>query len=324
MAFDVVCLRPEKDFLQVGVTPPTVPSITYRAPDDPELKALLADAKAVVIPAVGPKLSPDLFEGSSVKLVQVTGAGVDRLDGAAMKRLGIAVANVAGGSNTALAEYTVSLALVLMRRFAWADAEIKKGNYVDYRKQMISENLTGLEDMTIGVVGLGSIGLAVATAFHRMGSSIVYYDPALKNATDADQISALSLPLEDVLKLSDVVTLHVPLIPETEGLIGDPELSTMKPGATLIHASRGGVVDEMALAQHLISGHIGGAAVDVYSSEPPEADNPLFSLKGDAAQRIIFTPHIAGVTRQAWAKLFQIAWDNVERVLTGNDPINRV
>jgi D-3-phosphoglycerate dehydrogenase/(S)-sulfolactate dehydrogenase len=86
MAFDVVCLRPEKDFLQVGVAPPTVPSITYRALDDPELKALLAEAKAVIIPAVGPKLSPDLFEGSSVKLVQVTGAGVDRLDDDAMKR----------------------------------------------------------------------------------------------------------------------------------------------------------------------------------------------------------------------------------------------
>jgi phosphoglycerate dehydrogenase-like enzyme len=324
MAFDVVCLRPEKDFLQVGVTPPTVPSITYRAPDDPELKTLLADAKVVVIPAVGPKLSPDLFEGSSVKLVQVTGAGVDRLDGTAMKRLGIDIANVAGGSNTALAEYTVSLALVLMRRFSWADAEIKKGNYVDFRKQMISENLTGLEDMTVGVIGLGSIGLAVATAFHRMGSTIVYYDPILKDSTEADQISALGLPLEDVLKLSDVVTLHVPLIPETEGLIGDAELSAMNPGSVLIHAARGGVVDEMALAQHLTTGHIGGAAVDVYSSEPPEADNPLFSLKEEAAQRVIFTPHIAGVTRQAWAKLFQIAWDNVERVLSGNDPINRV
>jgi phosphoglycerate dehydrogenase-like enzyme len=98
----------------------------------------------------------------------------------------------------------------------------------------------------------------------------------------------------------------------------------MKPGSILIHAARGGVVDEMALAQHLTTGHIGGAAVDVYSSEPPEADNPLFSLNGDAAQRVIFTPHIAGVTRQAWAKLFQVAWDNVERVLAGNDPINRV
>ncbi len=324
MTFDVVCLRPEKDFLQVGVTPPTAPSITYRAPDDPELKSLFADAKAVVIPAVGPKLSSDLFEGSSVKLVQVTGAGVDRLGGAAMKRLGISIANVAGGSNTALAEYAVSLALVLMRRFVWADAEIKKGNYVDFRKQMISENLTGLEDMTVGVVGLGSIGLAVATAFHRMGSKIVYYDPALKDPTDADQISALALPLKDVLKLSDVVTLHVPLIPETKGLIGDLQFSAMKLGAILIHAARGGVVDEMALAQHLTTGHIGGAAVDVYSSEPPEPDNPLFSLKGDAAQRVIFTPHIAGVTRQAWAKLFQIAWDNVERVLAGDDPINRV
>ena len=189
---------------------------------------------------------------------------------------------------------------------------------------MISNNHTGLEEMTVGIVGLGSIGLAVATAFHRMGSTIVYYDPAPSDTTYADQIGALSLPLEGVLKMSDVVSLRVPLIPETVGLIGDAQLASMKLGSILIHAARGGVVDEIALSQHLTTGHLGGAAVDVYSSEPPEADNPLFSLKGEAAQRVLFTPHIAGVTRQAWAKLFQIAWDNVERVLSGNDPINQV
>jgi phosphoglycerate dehydrogenase-like enzyme len=98
----------------------------------------------------------------------------------------------------------------------------------------------------------------------------------------------------------------------------------MKAGAVLINAARGGVVDEAALAAQLRSGHLGGAAVDVYSTEPPAPDNPLFSLGGEAASRLILTPHIAGVTRQSFANLFRAAWDNVERVLRGESPLNRV
>ena len=119
--------------------------------------------------------------------------------------------------------------------------------------------------------------------------------------------------------------MHVPLLPATQNLIGDRELARMKPGAVLIQASRGGIVDEAALAAHLASGHLGGAAVDVYSTEPPAADNPLLKLAGEAARRLLLTPHIAGVTRQASAFLFRSAWQNVERVLIQNQPpLNRV
>jgi lactate dehydrogenase-like 2-hydroxyacid dehydrogenase len=113
--------------------------------------------------------------------------------------------------------------------------------------------------------------------------------------------------------------------PETSGLIGAAQLAALKPGAILIQASRGGIVDETALAGALESGHLGGAAVDVYSSEPPSLDNPLLKLSGEAAQRLLLTPHIAGVTRQASAFLFRTAWENVERVLLrGEAPLNRV
>jgi phosphoglycerate dehydrogenase-like enzyme len=122
-----------------------------------------------------------------------------------------------------------------------------------------------------------------------------------------------------------VVTLHVPLIPTTTGLIGAVQLASMKKGAILIQASRGGVVDETALAASLRAGHLGGVAVDVYSTEPPKPDNPLLTLDGDAAQRLLLTPHVAGVTRQSAAFLFRSAWDNVERVLIkGVPPLHRV
>jgi len=155
MNIDVICLRPEADFTRVGVTPPSALKIAYRKPDDADLPALMKQARAVVMPAVGPKLPAALFEGTALKVVQITGAGVDRLDEAALKKLGIPVANVPGGSNTALAEYTTACASVLLRRFAWADTEIKKGNYIPFRNRMMADNLAGIDGATVGVVGMG-------------------------------------------------------------------------------------------------------------------------------------------------------------------------
>jgi phosphoglycerate dehydrogenase-like enzyme len=169
------------------------------------------------------------------------------------------------------------------------------------------------------------VGFAVAEAFHRFGCRIVYHDPAPRDAQAAAKIGARAVPLEELLRTADVITLHVPLLPQTRSLIGVRQFSLMKPGAVLIQASRGGVVNEDALITHLNSGRLGGAAIDVYATEPPDPDSPLFALEGDAARRVLFTPHIAGVTRQSSAMLFREAWANVERVLVkGEAPLNRV
>jgi phosphoglycerate dehydrogenase-like enzyme len=325
MTVDVVCLRPEADFIRAGVAPPGDLAIAYRKPDDADLPALLRQARALLMPAVGPRLPAALFEGAPLRLVQVTGAGVDRLDEAALRRLGIAVANVPGGSNGALAEYATACALVLLRRLAWADAEIKRGRYAACRSRMLGDNLGGLGGATVGVVGLGTIGLAVARAFRAFGSRIVYHDPAPRDPQAAAALEARPLPLPQLLACADVVTLHVPLLPQTANLIGAAELALMKPDAVLIHAARGGVVDETALAAALAAGRIAGAAIDVYGTEPAAADNPLLQLAGEAAARLLLTPHIAGVTRQASAYLFRCALDNVVRVLVrGEPPLNRV
>jgi len=325
VTYDVICLRPEADFLRAGVTPPATLHIAYRSHDDADTAELVAAAQAVVMAAMGPKLPGSLFERSSMKIVQITGAGVDRLDEAVLKRRGIAVCNVPGGSNAAVADYAVTTASILLRRFAWADREIRAGNYAKFRGRMIADNLSGLDGLVVGVVGLGTIGLAVARAYHQRGCSILYFDPAPRDRAAADAIGARAVPLDELLRASDVVSLHVPLTPATRGMIGKAQLAAMKPGAVLIQAARGGVVDEAALARHLASGRLGGAAVDVYSQEPPAADNPLLALQGDGADRLLFTPHVAGVTRQASAVLFKTAWDNVEAVLTrGAAPLNRV
>jgi len=321
----VLCLRPEADFARVGELPPASLAVSYRKPDDGDVPHIIKSAGALVMPAVGPKLAAVLFEGSKLKLVQVTGAGLDRLDQAALTRLGIPLANVPGGSNSAVAEYAVTTASLLLRRFAWADGEVKRGNYAAFRARMLADNLRGLDGAMVGIVGMGVIGIAVAEAFHKAGCRLCYHDPASPNAAAAAALGAASLTLDELLAKSDVVSLHVPLIPETRGLIGARELACMQSGTVLVQASRGGIVDEAALAAALTSGHLGGAAVDVYPTEPPGADNPLLALTGEAAQRILFTPHIAGVTRQSSAFLFRSSWANVERVLVRNEPaLNRV
>jgi phosphoglycerate dehydrogenase-like enzyme len=321
---DVLCLRPQADFARVDALPPPALAVTYRAPDDADVPGLMRGARALVIPAVGPKLPADLFEGTALKLVQVTGAGLDRLDKAALTRLGIPVANVPGGSNSAVAEYAVTTASLLLRRFAWSDAEIKRGNYADFRARMLGDNLAGLDGLLVGIVGLGVIGMAVAEAFAKVGCRLCYYDPAPVNAEGAKALGATALSFKDLLQQADIVTLHVPLLPATKGLLGRNELASMKKGAILVQASRGGIVDEQALADALRDGALGGAAVDVYSTEPPAPDNPLLSVSGEAGERLLLTPHIAGVTRQSAALLFRSAWQNVELVLIGEgEPLNR-
>ncbi len=325
MSNRVLCLRPEDDFLRVNAAAPKSLEVAYHAATDAQVATLIKSSDALVIPAVGPKLAPDLFEGGKLRLVQVTGAGVDRLDQAALTKLGIPVANVAGGSNSAVAEYVVATASTLLRRIAWADAELKAGNYAKHRARMIADNLSGIDGLQVGLIGFGTIGRAVARAVQGMGAKLCFFDPAPVDAALAASLDARSVTFDELIASCDVVSLHVPLVPATQNLIGAAQLARMKKGAILIQASRGGIVDEAALAASLAAGHLGGAAVDVYSTEPPAADNPLLRVSGEAASRLLLTPHIAGVTRQSSAFLFRSSWQNVERVLMQNEPpLNRV
>lgn len=307
---DVLCLRPKSDFLAVGINPPDALDIAYRAPGDGDVAEIIKAARALVIPAVGPALQGGLFRGTALKLVQVTGAGLDRLDRPVLAEEGIALANVPGGSNAALAEYVVANALSLLRGFHGAGGALRAGEYAAHRRRMVDAVLRGLGGLRVGVVGIGTIGQAVAERCRLMGAEIAYYDPA-----PPDGVAGTPMDLDDLVKEADVVSLHVPFGDATRGLIDARRLGLMKPDAVLINAARGGVVDEAALADALKEGRIAGAAVDVYASEPPDPDNPLLALRGDAAARLILTPHIAGVSLQASQHLFREAWRNVARVL---------
>ena len=186
MSNRVLCLRPEADFTRVDAAAPnSLAGRLSRAGRCARSPALMKSSDALVIPAVGPKLAPELFEGTSLKLVQVTGAGVDRLDQAALTRLGIPVANVAGGSNSAVAEYAVTTASMLLRRFAWADAEIKAGNYAKFRARMVADNLAGIEGLAGRPGRLRHHRPRGGAGVRPHGREVCFFDPAPRGCQGA-------------------------------------------------------------------------------------------------------------------------------------------
>lgn len=308
---EVLCLRPRDDFTRLGVVPPATLSVRYLDPSDAGLGRAMLTADALVIPAVGRPPATSLFEHSAIRLVQVTGAGVDRVNVDDLAALGISLANTPGGSANAVAEYVIAAVSAFLRQLPGCTDAIRAGHYARHRARIISSGLDEIAGLTVGIVGLGAIGQVVAERCLELGAQVIHFDPASPGRVKGSR----RVDMAGLLAGADVVSLHVPLTQSTRHLIGRTELEAMKPEAILVNAARGGVVDEMALARALEQGRIGGAVVDVFSKEPPTMDNPLLSLAGDAALRLILTPHIAGVTRRSWARMFRMAWDNVESFL---------
>ncbi len=321
MSADVLCLRPEADFREVGVQPPADLRIRFAAGPDAVPDEDLATARAVVLASVGPALDRAWADRATrVELVQFTGAGVDRAAAAFTGRPGVVVANVPAANAREVAEYVLLATGNLLRGLALADREIRAGRYREVRGRLTPAGVRSLHSATVGVVGLGQIGLAVARLFRAAGAQVGYSDPAPRDPAAAAELGLGRLDLGGLLAGSDVVTLHVPLMAATRGLIGEAELRQMRPGAILVNASRGGVVDEAALAAALEEGHLGGAVVDVYTQEPPPPQSPLLTLSAGAADRVLYTPHVAGVAYEAARRLYTEAWANVQRVLVGGLP----
>jgi phosphoglycerate dehydrogenase-like enzyme len=252
---------------------------------------------------------PALEAMQRCRLIQQPAVGYDAIDHRAAAELGIPVANAAGYNRDAVADWTVMVILDLTRQASSRDRRMRKGDWpADVRG---SRELGAL---TVGVVGVGNTGGAVVARLRNFGCQLVFTDLAPRSVAGATQ-----LPLEELLEQADVVTVHVPLDTETRGLIGAAALARMKPGAILVNASRGSIVDETALLAALGSGELAAAALDVFEVEPLAEDSPLRRL-----DNVFLSPHVAGVTEEAEARLLQTCGANMRRVLDGLEPFNVV
>jgi D-3-phosphoglycerate dehydrogenase len=233
------------------------------------------------------------------------GVGVDNVDVAAATRAGVTVVNAPTGNTIAAAELTIGLLLGVARRLAAADASMRRGEWA--RSKLTGIELTG---RTFGVVGFGKIGQAVASRARGLHMRVVASDPFL-TADDAERHKVELLELPALLAQADIVSLHVPLTRSTRGLIGAPQLATMRPNAILLNVARGGVVDEQALADALRDGRIAGAAIDVFEREPPTG-SPLLD-----APNALLTPHLGASTAEAQVRVALEAAQAVIDVLDG-------
>jgi phosphoglycerate dehydrogenase-like enzyme len=286
--------------------------VTVPSPPAPDaVREAVADADAVL----GDKRHRHHLDRQTLagmrrcRLVQQPSVGFDVIDHRAAAELGIPVANAAGYNRDAVADWTVMAMLNLVRQGAWADRRMRDGGWPT--PAMRGRELGAL---TVGIVGLGNIGGAVAARLRAFGCRILFADIVPRSLAGATPAS-----LPDLLAEADIVTVHVPLDADTRAFIGDEQLLHMKPGAFLVNASRGPVVDEAALSRALDAGHLGGAALDVYEIEPLAVDSPL-----RAFDNVFLTPHSAGLTDEAEARLLDVCGANLRRVLDGLEPFNVV
>ena len=255
---------------------------------------------------------------SRARIIQKIGAGVDKVDLNAASSAGLLVAKTSGANNASCAELTIALILATMRRLPQAHNSAVRGRW---EKWAVREGTQELRGKRVAIVGLGSIGRSVARLVSAFGAECVYYQRTRLSPEIEREINATYLPLREALRACDVLTLHLPLTPATRGLIGEDELSLMRPTSILINTARGEIVDERALHQALLDHAIFGAGLDVFAHEPLRKDEPLLSL-----DNVVLTPHIGGVTADSRKRLISHALTNITTVLNGGhlDPADVV
>lgn len=278
--------------------------------NEAQIHRYLPEADAML--AGGESLSASLLANAPrLRVIARTGVGYDAVDLPTAHAQGIVVTITPGVNHGSVAEQTFALLLALSRQVIPNDREIREGGWSRALVRPIRES-------TFGILGLGRIGRAVATRARAFEMTVIAHDDQPPGAFEQEHgIERASL--ESVLARSDILSLHLPLTPETQGLIRRDTLAKMKPGAILLNTARGGLVVERDLRDALASGHLAGAGLDVLQNEPPMPGNPLLDLPN-----VVFSPHIGGIDARAMADMALMAADGIVSLYQGRWPEGRV
>lgn len=279
----------------------------WQRPD--ALAATLAQARALVVRNKTQVRGRVLDAATRLEAVGRLGVGLDNIDVAACEARGIKVLPARGANASAVAEYAIGAALTLLRGVFAATPRLTSGEWP--REQLIGRQVEGKQ---LGLLGFGSIGQVTAEKARALGMKIAAHDPAIAADAPCWQGGARRMSLDELLATSDILSLHLPLVDATRGLIGADALRRMKRGAILVNTARGGIVDEAALAAALREGRLSGAALDVFETEP--IDTATGALFADL-DNVILTPHVAGVTEESNARVSDVTARNVLDALSG-------
>jgi len=270
-----------------------------------ELRDIVGGYEALIVRSAVDVDAALIAAGTNLQVIGRAGVGVDNVDLDAATRAGITVVNAPTGNTIAAAEHTIALLLALARNVPAADASLRRGEWSRSKLQGVQ-----LRGRTLGIIGLGKIGMAVAERARGFGMTLLGSDPFV-TAEQASLRGVELVPLEKLLERSDAITVHVPLSRGTTSLIDAAALARMKPGAFVLNVARGGIVDEAALADALRQGRIGGAGIDVFENEPPSG-SPLLD-----APRTVLTPHLGASTVEAQVAVAEEIAEQVLDVLDG-------
>ncbi|USG99490.1 D-2-hydroxyacid dehydrogenase [Thermococcus argininiproducens] len=275
-------------------------------PNQDRLKDLVKDVSGIIVRSK-PKVTKEIIDAApNLKVIARAGVGLDNVDVEYAKSKGIEVVNSPGASSRSVAELAVALMFNVARKVAFADRKMREGIWA--KKQSMGFELEG---KTLGIIGFGRIGYNVGKIAKTIGMNILLYD-VYKNYERAKEIGAEFVELEYLLKNSDVITIHVPLLESTYHLINEEKLKLMKPTAVLINTSRGPIIDTNALVKALEEGWIAGAGLDVFEEEPLPKDHPLTRF-----DNVVLTPHIGASTVEAQARAGIEVAEKVVKILKG-------
>ena len=277
-----------------------------------EYKSAIAEAEYLV-GFVDMLIKEDLYKAApKLKLIQLLSAGYDRADIAVARRARVPVCNNGGANSVAVSEHALMLMLTVSRQLIRQHANVSGGRWRGNKAPPIHE----LRSRTLGIIGFGTIGKKTARLAQAFGMPVNYYDIARLTEAEEDALGVRFRLMRELLRTSDIVSLHVPLNDTTRHLIGAAELALMKPDAILVNTSRGPVVDETALHAALVANKLFGAGLDVFAEEPPPANHPFFTL-----DNVVLTAHLAGPTQESSVSRLRNGFDNVERVARGEKPL---
>jgi glyoxylate reductase/D-3-phosphoglycerate dehydrogenase len=276
--------------------------------NSPEMKAALPGTDYLV-GFVQQYVTPQLFKDApKLKLVQLLSAGYDRADLEAARKSKVPLCNNGGANSVAVSEHALLLMLAVSRRLITQHRNVTAGRWQGNAPPTLHE----LRDKVLGIVGLGTIGKKVARLALAFGMAVHYYDIKRLSEAEEDALGVRFRLLPEILRGSDILSLHVPLNESTRAMIGAGELAVMKPSAIIVNTSRGPVIDEKALTAVVAAGKLFGAGLDVFDEEPTPPDNPLLKL-----DNVILTAHLAGPTFESNITRLRNGFDNVQRVARG-------
>ena len=290
--------------------------LTLASDDDRERVQKLARADAVIV-ASKPLTRALLEAAPGLAFVHHQGVGYhDTVDTNALAERRIPLAITPGGTTVGVAEHTVLLALAVLRRLPFADAELRRGRFHINGLRPVSRELRG---RTVGLLGMGRIGQAVAARLWPFDVRLIYYDPVTLSPEAEPELRVERRSLQELFAEADILSLHLPLTPATRHIVGGEALARMKPGAFLINTARGGLIDEGALVEALRSGRLAGAALDVFDPEPPRPEHSLYAMPN-----VVLTPHISAGTRDAFVEKMTFIFANLGRFWRGEPVENLV